>query len=92
MREIQTKRRHWADARGPSDESGLGAVRDLKLARISEIGDQAMVASAQALAPLMLAHAEALAKRVHGAVEPGGSLVWETVPGNPFAVFGGISA
>jgi len=34
--------------------------------------------------------AEALAARVHGAVEPGGGLVWETVPGNPFAVFGGL--
>jgi hypothetical protein len=34
--------------------------------------------------------AEALAARVHGAVEPGGDLVWETVPGNPFAVFGGL--
>ena len=54
MRETQTKRRPVrGDARCPSDESGLGAVRDLKLARISEIGDQAMVASAQALAPLM---------------------------------------
>jgi hypothetical protein len=34
--------------------------------------------------------AEALAARVHGEVEPGGDLVWETVPGNPFAVFGGL--
>jgi hypothetical protein len=34
--------------------------------------------------------ADALAARVHGEVEPGGELVWETVPGNPFAVFGGM--
>jgi hypothetical protein len=34
--------------------------------------------------------AEKLAERVHGEVEPGGELVWETVPGNPFAVFGGL--
>jgi len=34
--------------------------------------------------------AEALAARLHGEVEPGGELVWETVPGNPFAVFGGL--
>jgi hypothetical protein len=34
--------------------------------------------------------AEALAARVHGEVEPGGNPVWETVPGNPFAVFGGL--
>jgi hypothetical protein len=36
--------------------------------------------------------AEALATRVHGEVEPGGELVWETVPGNPFAVFGGMGS
>lgn len=34
--------------------------------------------------------ADALAARVHGEVEPGGELVWQTVPGNPFAVFGGM--
>jgi hypothetical protein len=34
--------------------------------------------------------AEALAGRLHGSVEPGGDLVWETMPGNPFAVFGGM--
>jgi hypothetical protein len=34
--------------------------------------------------------ADRLAQRVHGEVEPGGELVWETVPGNPFAVFGGL--
>lgn len=34
--------------------------------------------------------AERLAERLHGSVEPGGELVWETVPGNPFAVFGGM--
>ena len=34
--------------------------------------------------------AEALAERVHGEVEPGGELIWEVVPGNPFAIFGGL--
>ncbi|MGH3001081.1 MAG: hypothetical protein ACRDM1_00160 [Gaiellaceae bacterium] len=34
--------------------------------------------------------ADELAERLHGEVEPGGELVWETVPGNPFAVFGGM--
>ena len=34
--------------------------------------------------------ADALAARIHGEVEPGGHAVWETVPGNPFAVFGGM--
>jgi hypothetical protein len=36
--------------------------------------------------------AERLAERVHGDVEPGGELIWETVPGNPFAVFGGMGS
>lgn len=34
--------------------------------------------------------ARALAARLHGEVEPGGELVWEVAPGNPFAVFGGL--
>jgi len=32
-----------------------------------------------------------LAKRVHGEVEPGGELVYEVQPQNPFAVFGGLA-
>jgi hypothetical protein len=35
--------------------------------------------------------AEAVATRIHGEVEPGGALVWEVIPGNPFAVFGGLA-
>jgi hypothetical protein len=31
-----------------------------------------------------------LAERVHGRVEPGGELVYEVQPSNPFAVFGGL--
>ena len=34
--------------------------------------------------------AQDLATRLHGEAEPGGELVWEAVPGNPFAVFGGL--
>jgi hypothetical protein len=34
--------------------------------------------------------ARALAKRVHGDAEPGGEVVWEVRPQNPFAVFGGL--
>ena len=34
--------------------------------------------------------AEALAARVHGQVEAGGAAVYETIPGNPFAIFGGL--
>jgi len=33
-----------------------------------------------------------LAARLHGEVEPGGELVWEVSPGNPFAVFGGLGS
>jgi hypothetical protein len=36
--------------------------------------------------------AESLAARLHGQVEPGGELVWETAPQNPFAVFGGLGS
>jgi hypothetical protein len=35
--------------------------------------------------------ADALAQRLHGDVEPGGELVWEVTPANPFAlVLGGL--
>jgi hypothetical protein len=34
--------------------------------------------------------ADALAGRLHGEVEAGGEVVWETTPANPFAVFGGL--
>ena len=31
-----------------------------------------------------------LARRIHGHVEPGGELVYEVQPSNPFAIFGGL--
>jgi hypothetical protein len=34
--------------------------------------------------------AEKLAHQLHGDVEPGGALVWEVLPHNPFSVFGGL--
>ncbi|HUK95128.1 MAG TPA: SPOR domain-containing protein [Gaiellaceae bacterium] len=34
--------------------------------------------------------ARELARRVHGEAEPGGEVVWEVTPRNPFAVFGGL--
>jgi hypothetical protein len=36
------------------------------------------------------AEARQLAKRIGGDVEGGGEVVWETAPGNPFAIFGGL--
>ncbi len=34
--------------------------------------------------------AKELAARIHGEVEPGGELVYEVTPQNPFAIFGGL--
>jgi hypothetical protein len=34
--------------------------------------------------------AEELAQKLHGAVEPGGEVVYEAMPRNPFAIFGGM--
>lgn len=34
--------------------------------------------------------AEALARRLHGEVQPNARIVWEVLPQNPFAVFGGL--
>src|SRR5437588_6736133 len=36
--------------------------------------------------------ADALAARLHGEVEPGGELVYETGRANPFAIFGGLGS
>ena len=36
------------------------------------------------------AQAVELARRIHGDVEPGGELVYEVQPQNPFAIFGGL--
>src|SRR6476661_6722494 len=35
--------------------------------------------------------ADALAERLHGEVEAGGEVVWETTPQSPFAIFGGLA-
>jgi hypothetical protein len=36
--------------------------------------------------------ARELARRLHGEAEPGGELVWEVTPQNPFALFGGLGS
>lgn len=36
--------------------------------------------------------AQALAQRLHGEVQVGGEVVWESGPRNPFAVFGGLGS
>jgi hypothetical protein len=35
--------------------------------------------------------ARELAARLHGEAEPSSELIWEVMPGNPFAVFGGLA-
>jgi hypothetical protein len=35
--------------------------------------------------------ADELARRVHGQIEPGGDLVYETAPHSPWAIFGGLA-
>jgi hypothetical protein len=45
---------------------------------------------ADELADQLREEAVELARRVHGQVEPGGELVYEVQPQNPFAVFGGL--
>ena len=34
--------------------------------------------------------ARELARRLHGEAQPGGELIWEVTPQNPFALFGGL--
>jgi hypothetical protein len=36
--------------------------------------------------------ARELARRLHGEAEPGGEVVWEVTPQNPFALFGGLGS
>jgi len=36
--------------------------------------------------------ARELARRLHGEAEPGGEVVWEVAPQNPFALFGGLGS
>lgn len=69
-----------ADARrlaGQLESEGYGVVRRWKYLIIGTASQ---------------ADAQALAERVHGEVEPGGELVWEVVPRNPFAIFGGLGS
>ena len=69
----------------------------------SDAHDLAQRLEADGLAPVRRFHyvivgtasreeAEALAARLHGEVEAGSALVHEAMPGNPFAVFGGLAS
>jgi hypothetical protein len=76
--EVRVARATHADARrlaGQLESEGYSVVRRWKYLIVGAASKE---------------DAQALAERVHGEVEPGGELVWEVVPGNPFAIFGGL--
>jgi hypothetical protein len=76
--EVRVEADSLAEARRLADElrtEGYGVSRTFTYVIAgTETRDQAM----------------ALARRIHGQVEPGGELVYEVQPHNPFAVFGGL--
>lgn len=76
--EVRVRCRSHADARSLADTLEAEGYRPLRRFRFLIVG----AASRE--------DADALAARLHGEVEPGGDLVWDTSPHNPFAVFGGL--
>jgi hypothetical protein len=76
--EVRVEYRSHADARRAGDElerEGYDVVRRFRYLVIGTASEE---------------DARKLAERLHGQVEPGGELVWEVVPQNPFAIFGGL--
>jgi hypothetical protein len=76
--EVRVERETHAEARQLADEleqDGYDVVRRWRYLIVGTASE---------------ADARDLAQRVHGEVEPGGELVWEVTPQNPFAVFGGL--
>jgi hypothetical protein len=76
--EVRVEYRSHAEARKQADElerEGYKVVRRFRYVLIGTASEE---------------EARALAERLHGQVEPGGELVWEVVPQNPFAIFGGL--
>jgi predicted ATPase len=91
--------RHWTTGFADQD------VIDILEGAIHALGDGGGVLRARAVGRLatelyysdererrgaLSEQAVELARRVHGKVEPGGELVYEVQPQNPFAVFGGL--
>jgi hypothetical protein len=76
--EVRVEYRSHADARRAGDELERESYAVVRRFRYLVIG----TASEE--------DARKLAERLHGQVEPGGELVWEVVPQNPFAIFGGL--
>ena len=76
--EVRVERETHAEARELADElerEGYDVVRRWRFLIVGAGSEE---------------EARELAQRVHGEVEPGGELVWEVTPQNPFAVFGGL--
>jgi hypothetical protein len=76
--EVRVERETHAEARQLADEleqEGYDVVRRWRYLIVGTASEE---------------EARDLAQRVHGEVEPGGELVWEVTPQNPFAVFGGL--
>jgi hypothetical protein len=78
--EVRVERETHAEARELADElerEGYDAIRRWRYLIVGTASED---------------EARRLAQRVHGEVEPGGELVWEVTPQNPFAVFGGLGS
>jgi hypothetical protein len=76
--EVRVERDTHADARELADgleQEGYDVVRRWRYLIVGAASEE---------------EARELAQRVHGEVEPGGEVVWEAMPQNPFAVFGGL--
>jgi len=76
--EVRVERETHAEAQKLADElerEGYGVIRRWRYLIVGTASEE---------------EAQKLAERVHGEVEPGGELVWEVTPQNPFAVFGGL--
>ena len=78
--EVRVERETHAEARELADElerEGYDVVRRWRFLIVGAGSEE---------------EARELAQRVHGEVEPGGEVVWEVTPQNPFAVFGGLGS
>jgi len=78
--EVRVEFKSHADAKRQADElegEGYKVVRRYRFLIVGTASEE---------------EARELAARLHGEVEPGGELVWEVMPQNPFAVFGGLGS
>jgi hypothetical protein len=76
--EVRVERPSHQEADELADELELDGYRVIRRYRYLIVGTSSQE------------EAKELARRVHGEAEPGGELVWEVMPQNPFAIFGGM--